>query len=72
MLTLIGAGRSNAVEYPRTFHIGFAQPSQEHVNEIHRRLVDDGYDVEEFWQSFKRASYGGTDQITGDDLASIL
>jgi lactoylglutathione lyase len=47
VLTLIGAGRSGAVEYPRTFHIGFGQPSREYVNEIHRRLVEDGYDIQE-------------------------
>ena len=45
VLTLIGVGR-NSVEYPGTFHIGFAQPSEEHVNEIHRRMEEDGYEVE--------------------------
>ena len=29
VLTLIGAGRSNTVSYPKTFHIGFIQPSEE-------------------------------------------
>lgn len=46
VLTLIGAGRSNAVSYPKTFHIGFIQPSEEHVDEINQRLRDDGFDVD--------------------------
>jgi lactoylglutathione lyase len=27
VLTLMGVGRDNAVSYPKTFHIGFIQPS---------------------------------------------
>lgn len=46
VLTLLGAGRSNTVSYPKTFHIGFIQPTDAHVDEIHRRLREDGYDVE--------------------------
>jgi lactoylglutathione lyase len=45
VLTLIGAGNTAPVEYPATFHIGFIQESEERVNEIHRRLKDDGFDV---------------------------
>ncbi len=45
-LTLIGVGRSNTVSYPRTFHIGFIQASEGHVDEIHRRLKQDGFAVE--------------------------
>jgi catechol-2,3-dioxygenase len=45
VLTLIRAGRSQEVEYPGTFHIGFIQPSEEAVNEINRRLKEDGFDV---------------------------
>src|SRR5574338_220348 len=33
------------VKYPGNFHIGFAQESEERVNEIYRRLKDDGFDV---------------------------
>ncbi|TDF97735.1 VOC family protein [Paenibacillus piri] len=33
------------VSYPKTFHIGFAQESEEKVNEIHQRLKDDGFNV---------------------------
>jgi lactoylglutathione lyase len=34
------------VSYPKTFHIGFIQESEERVNEINQRLKDDGFDVE--------------------------
>lgn len=33
------------VSYPKTFHIGFGQESEEKVNEINRRLKDDGFDI---------------------------
>jgi catechol 2,3-dioxygenase-like lactoylglutathione lyase family enzyme len=46
VLTLIGVGRSNTVTYPKTFHIGFIQPSEVQVDEINRRLKGDGVDVE--------------------------
>lgn len=42
VLTLMKAGN---VTYPGTFHIGFAQESEERVNEIYQRLKDDGFDV---------------------------
>ena len=44
-LVLMRAGRSGEVTYPQSFHIGFTQPSDEKVNEINRRLRDDGLDV---------------------------
>ncbi|WP_257349720.1 VOC family protein [Pseudalkalibacillus decolorationis] len=34
------------VSYPKTFHIGFLQESEERVNEINQRLKNDGFDVE--------------------------
>ena len=37
--------KAKDVTYPGTFHIGFIQESEEQVNEIHRRLVADGYSV---------------------------
>ena len=37
--------KGTEVTYPATFHIGFAQPSEEKVNEINQRLREDGYDV---------------------------
>src|SRR4051812_30247660 len=45
VLTLIGAGKKAEVTYPASFHIGFIQESEERVNEINRRLKDDGFDV---------------------------
>jgi lactoylglutathione lyase len=44
-LTNMKLGRETEVKYPATFHIGFAQASEERVNEINRRLKEDGYDV---------------------------
>ena len=43
VLTLMKGGQ---VSYPRTFHIGFVQESDERVNEINQRLKDDGFDVQ--------------------------
>lgn len=45
LLSLMKARHGEEVRYPANVHIGFGQPSDEHVNAIHRRLVDDGYDV---------------------------
>jgi lactoylglutathione lyase len=33
------------VSYPKTFHNGFIQDSEEKVNEINQRLKEDGFDV---------------------------
>lgn len=44
-LTHMKVGREIEVRYPATFHIGFAQESAEKVDEINRRLKEDGYDV---------------------------
>lgn len=46
VLTLMTAGHNNPVNYPATFHIGFAQASEEDVNAIYQRLKDDGFDVQ--------------------------
>jgi lactoylglutathione lyase len=46
VLTLMGVGRSNTVTYPKTFHIGFIQPSDVQVDEIYQRLREDGFEVE--------------------------
>lgn len=46
MLTLIRDAKSEEIRYPSSFHIGFAQPSEQHVNELNERLRADGYDVE--------------------------
>ena len=45
-LTSMKVGLEAEVKYPSTFHIGFIQESEERVNEINRRLKDDGYDVD--------------------------
>jgi lactoylglutathione lyase len=44
-LTSMKVGDEDEVRYPATFHIGFAQESEARVDEINRRLKDDGYDV---------------------------
>jgi catechol-2,3-dioxygenase len=45
VLTLMKAGKETQVKYPGSFHIGFFVESKETVNEIHRRLKEDGFDV---------------------------
>lgn len=45
VLTLMKAGRSVEVKYPGNFHIGFFVESEEKVDELNRRLKEDGYDV---------------------------
>jgi catechol-2,3-dioxygenase len=44
-LTSMKVGRESEVRYPATFHVGFCQESEARVNEINRRLKDDGFDV---------------------------
>jgi catechol-2,3-dioxygenase len=44
-LTSMKVGREAEVRYPATFHIGFIQESRDRVDEINRRLKDDGFDV---------------------------
>jgi lactoylglutathione lyase len=45
VLTLMKAGEETQGKYPSTFHIGFFVESDETVNEVNRRLKEDGYDV---------------------------
>src|SRR5215218_8458084 len=45
VLTLMKAGKSVTVDYPGSFHIGFFIDSEEKVDEINRRLKEDGFDV---------------------------
>ena len=33
------------MKYPATFHIGFIQPTEQHVDAINQRLRNDGFDV---------------------------
>jgi lactoylglutathione lyase len=44
-LTSMKFGKESEVKYPASFHIGFIQESDERVDEINRRLREDGYDV---------------------------
>ena len=60
VLTLMKAGE---VAYPKTFHIGFAQESDERVNEIYQRMVDDGFEIDppqrsHAWTFYVRAPGG--------------
>ncbi len=45
VLTLMKSPRGAEISYPETFHIGFMQESDEHVNELNRRMKADGFDV---------------------------
>ncbi len=45
VLTLMSVGQASEVKYPASFHVGFMQESEAHVNEINQRLKDDGFDV---------------------------
>jgi catechol 2,3-dioxygenase-like lactoylglutathione lyase family enzyme len=69
-LTLM-AGKT--VEYPGTFHVGFAQESEEKVNEINQRLKDDGFEVKSparihgAWTFYFLAPGGFTIEVLGSD-----
>jgi lactoylglutathione lyase len=45
VLTLMKAGKTTEVKYPGNFHIGFFVESEAKVDEINRRLKEDGYNV---------------------------
>src|SRR5687767_7288048 len=45
VLTLMKVGEETQGKYPSTFHIGFFVESEKSVDEINRRLKEDGYDV---------------------------
>jgi len=45
VLTLTKAGKNTEVKYPAIFHIGFFIEGEETVNEINRRLKEDGFEV---------------------------
>jgi catechol 2,3-dioxygenase-like lactoylglutathione lyase family enzyme len=44
VLTLM-RGSETAINYPSTFHVGFFIDSEARVDEIYRRLREDGYDA---------------------------
>jgi lactoylglutathione lyase len=45
VLSLMKARKDAGVAYPGTFHVGFFVGSEETVDEVNRRLKDDGFDV---------------------------
>lgn len=45
ILTLMSAGENAEVKYPASFHVGFRQDSEAEVDEINRRLREDGFEV---------------------------
>jgi len=45
ILTLTKAHKGTEVKYPGVFHIGFFIEGEETVNEIYRRLKEDGFEV---------------------------
>jgi lactoylglutathione lyase len=45
VLTLMKAGSRVAHGYPENFHVGFFVADAARVDEIHRRMRDDGLDV---------------------------
>lgn len=42
---LLSLMKAREVAYPNTFHIGFFVGSRETVDEVNRRLQEDGFDV---------------------------
>ena len=45
VLTLMKATKGTQAKYPGTFHIGFFIETAEKVDEVNRRLKEDGFDV---------------------------
>jgi lactoylglutathione lyase len=45
VLTLMKARRADPPAYPSTFHIGFFIEGEDRVDEVNRRLREDGFDV---------------------------
>lgn len=65
LLALMKDTRAN---YPKSFHIGFFQESNERVNEINQRLKDDGFDVKppkmaHRWTFYVKAPGGFTVEV---------
>src|SRR4051812_46518901 len=69
ILTVMRVGEAAEVNYPGSFHIGFIQESEEQVNEINRRLKDDGFEVPEprrfhgSWTFYFRSPGGFTIEV---------
>ena len=68
-LTHMKIAKETEVRYPASFHIGFIQESEERVNEINRRLQEDGFDVappermHSSWTFYFRAPGGFTIEV---------
>lgn len=65
VLTLM---KGKQVSYPANFHIGFIQESEDRVNEINRRLKEDGFDVDppqrsHAWTFYVQAPGGFTVEV---------
>lgn len=65
LLTLM---KGTQVDYPKSFHIGFSQESEERVNEIYQRLKNDGYGVKppkraHRWTFYVKAPGGFTIEV---------
>ena len=45
VLTLMKEGKGAAVAYPGNFHIGFFVADEQTVDEVNRRLKEDGFEV---------------------------
>ncbi|MCC2669799.1 MAG: glyoxalase family protein [Armatimonadetes bacterium] len=71
VLTLIRGKRGVEIQYPANFHIGFIQESEARVDEINRRLKEDGYDVPApdrlhgSWTFYFQAPGGFTIEVLG-------
>ncbi len=69
VLALFRAAKGNELKYPAGFHIGFIQDSEEQVNEINRRLREDGFQVAKpsrlhgSWTFYFRAPGGFTVEV---------
>lgn len=45
VLTLMKRGRDDTAPYPGSFHVGFFVEHEATVDEVHRRLLADGFEV---------------------------
>lgn len=65
---LLALMKGKQVSYPKSFHIGFEQESEDQVNEINRHLRDDGVDVKppkraHRWTFYVKAPGGFTIEV---------
>lgn len=65
---LLALMKGTQVSYPKSFHIGFSQESEERVNEIYQHLKNDGFDVKppkraHRWTFYVKAPGGFTIEV---------